>query len=281
MYKIIGADGREYGPVSAAQLRQWIAERRANAQTQIQVQGSSDWISLGSLTEFADVLAAAVPPPRMAVPYEKPWTGDILSLDYQIKIGECIGKAWDLVTGNFWFLVGAGFIAGLIAAGFFIPYLGALISLVIFGPITGGLYALYLKKIRGQSASLEDMFVGFGPAFGSLLGAHVVSSLLTIVGFVCCILPGIYLATSWVFTLPLVIDRGMDFWSAMELSRKVVAKHWWKMFGFMIVLGLLGVAGVLACVVGICVTLVISQIALIYAYEKIFNPRDEPVVVIP
>ena len=35
MYKIIGADQKEYGPVTAEQLRQWIAEGRVNGQTSV------------------------------------------------------------------------------------------------------------------------------------------------------------------------------------------------------------------------------------------------------
>ena len=30
MYKIIGADKKEYGPITADQLRQWLAEGRVN-----------------------------------------------------------------------------------------------------------------------------------------------------------------------------------------------------------------------------------------------------------
>lgn len=52
MYRIIGADGREYGPVSAAQLRQWIVEGRANSTTSVLPEGSSEWRPLGSLPEF-------------------------------------------------------------------------------------------------------------------------------------------------------------------------------------------------------------------------------------
>ena len=33
MYRIVGKDGQQYGPVTAEQLRGWIAENRANAQT--------------------------------------------------------------------------------------------------------------------------------------------------------------------------------------------------------------------------------------------------------
>ena len=53
MYKIIGADGKEYGPISAEGLRQWIAEGRANAQTKVQVEGSAEWKRLEELPEFS------------------------------------------------------------------------------------------------------------------------------------------------------------------------------------------------------------------------------------
>src|SRR5579864_5799693 len=63
MYKIIGADNVEYGPVSGAQIRQWINEGRANSQTRIRVEGSTDWKSLSEYPEFADVTAGSIPTP--------------------------------------------------------------------------------------------------------------------------------------------------------------------------------------------------------------------------
>ena len=59
MYKIIGADQKEYGPVTAEQLRQWLAEGRVSAQTQVLPEGATEWKALGSLPEFA----AAAPGP--------------------------------------------------------------------------------------------------------------------------------------------------------------------------------------------------------------------------
>jgi hypothetical protein len=53
MYKIIGADQKQYGPVSADEMRQWIAEGRVNAQTLIQAEGQTDWRPLSSFPEFA------------------------------------------------------------------------------------------------------------------------------------------------------------------------------------------------------------------------------------
>jgi len=63
-YKIRGADQKEYGPINAERLRQWIGEGRLNAQSQIQAEGTSEWRPLSSFTEFADALAA--PPQRLA-----------------------------------------------------------------------------------------------------------------------------------------------------------------------------------------------------------------------
>jgi hypothetical protein len=63
MYKILGADHKEYGPVSVDQIRQWIAESRANGNTLVQAQGSVDWRPLSSLPEFANLATSAPPPP--------------------------------------------------------------------------------------------------------------------------------------------------------------------------------------------------------------------------
>jgi len=62
MYRILGADGREYGPVTGDVLRQWIAEGRAGAQTWAQAAGATAWQPLGSLPEFAGAFAPARPP---------------------------------------------------------------------------------------------------------------------------------------------------------------------------------------------------------------------------
>jgi len=62
MYKIIGADGKIYRPVSAEQLRQWLAEGRANAQTQALADDAAEWKPLGALPEFAGHFAPPTPP---------------------------------------------------------------------------------------------------------------------------------------------------------------------------------------------------------------------------
>lgn len=62
MYKIVGVDGRQYGPVGAEEIRRWLAENRVNAQTLVQAEGASEWRPLGTLAEFASEVKPAPPP---------------------------------------------------------------------------------------------------------------------------------------------------------------------------------------------------------------------------
>jgi hypothetical protein len=63
MYRIIGVDGKEYGPVSADQLRQWIAEGRVNLQTQIKPEGATEWQPLSSFPDLVPPAGITPPPP--------------------------------------------------------------------------------------------------------------------------------------------------------------------------------------------------------------------------
>jgi len=68
MYKIIGADGNEYGPITAEQVRQWIAEGRLNGQSKIQLDGSGVWKQLRDMHEFSTLLPPPPPPISLKAP---------------------------------------------------------------------------------------------------------------------------------------------------------------------------------------------------------------------
>jgi hypothetical protein len=68
MYKIIGANQLEYGPVSADQLRQWITEGRADANTQAQLEGTTEWKLMRDFPDFA----AYFPPSPPTAPFPSP-----------------------------------------------------------------------------------------------------------------------------------------------------------------------------------------------------------------
>jgi predicted Ser/Thr protein kinase len=230
-----------------------------------------------------DTIAGSAPPPPSAS--GEAIAREIFAQDYNLGIRSCVRRGWKLLRGDFWPFVGitalvmalVGFVSAIggttvrrSAMGDNTAEFGSAFSLLVWGPLMGGLCLYYLKKIRGEKTTVEIAFCGFSHRFLHLFLAGFATTLLTWLGFLCFALPGIYLCVAWMFTLPLVIDKGLDFWSAMELSRKVVTKHWFKLFGLGLVLLLLMFAGVVMLFVGLLVMMPLVAATLMYAYEDIF-----------
>ena len=68
MYKILGTDQKEYGPVTADEVRLWIAQRRLHANTLVQAEGTIGWKPLSFFPEFSGTLAAGAPAPFPTAP---------------------------------------------------------------------------------------------------------------------------------------------------------------------------------------------------------------------
>jgi prepilin-type processing-associated H-X9-DG protein len=75
-YTIIGGDGKEYGPISAEELRKWKAEGRVDAQTKVRAEGTTDWLLLSQVPELAGTPGQTAPPP---FPPKAPPAADKLS----------------------------------------------------------------------------------------------------------------------------------------------------------------------------------------------------------
>ena len=273
MFIIIGGDGKEYGPVTVEQIRAWLAGGRANLDTKAKAVGTDEWRRLGDFAEFSANGVATPPPVETGEIDPKTFADDLIARAAPLDISGCISRSWELLKSDFWAIVGVSFvvIVIMVVAGA-IPFLGYLVSLLLSGVFYGGLYFYYLKKIRGQPAELGDAFSGFSVALGPLVLTTLLVTLLTMVGFVCLILPGIYLAVSYSFAYLLVIDRKMEFWAAMEVSRRVITAQWWRMLGLLILGFIIAVLGVLGLFVGLFITVPIFIGALVYAYESLCNP---------
>jgi hypothetical protein len=192
-----------------------------------------------------------------------------------IDIGSAVSRGWALVRDNMGLLVGASLLGWLITIGLaFVPVVGWVVGIVLLG----GLDYMFIRRIRGEAVQIGDVFAGFNLAFLHLALAGLVKWLLTSLGFVLCILPGIYLAVAYVFALPLVIDKRMEFWPAMEVSRQVVHRHWWSIFVLVIVLWIIACVGFLACFVGALITIPVASAALMYVYEDLFGPEGAALV---
>lgn len=99
MYKIIGQDQRQYGPLTAEQLRAWITEGRVNGQTLVWKEGATNWAPLVSLAEFADVIR---PPITTARTTQSPSTnifaivGMISGILSMLSFGCCCCGVWSV-----------------------------------------------------------------------------------------------------------------------------------------------------------------------------------------
>ena len=340
MYKIIGADQKEYGPVSADQIRQWIAEGRVNAQTQTCAEGTQDWKPLGMFPEFGFTTSPLVGnlPSAETEPVS---VEEILAGDYSLDIGRCFSRGWQLFTNNFGalivpllllivvYVVASGMIQ-LILGGvgvnrlpfaqrqYIITPIYLILNALVLGPILGGFYYIYLAVIRGRPGDVSELFIGFKRFFPDLfLGKLVTGIALSVCMFpysiinanrmaplmdriqqnptsiqpqelfsqmfstfgatapifLACMIPITYLSVNWIFTLPLIVEKQMGFWTAMKTSWKMVHKHWFHVFGLVVLMGLLNIAGLCACCVGLLVTVPFGVAALMFAYEDIFGRK--------
>ena len=175
-----------------------------------------------------------------------------------------------------------------------------------------GLYVLYLRVIRGETPPLGSMFDGFRRMFGNLfLGQWVqaiLASLPLLAGFIvlffsvgltvimglakgsaswpafAALVPGlglillglpvtIFLTVNWMFSLPMILDQRVDFWTAMKRSWRQVSRHWWSCLALSVVISILNLFGMLCCLVGLLVTVPISILATMYAYETVIHGR--------
>lgn len=209
MYKIIGVDQKEYGPVTGEQIRQWISEGRVNAQTQACLEGTEEWKPLGMFPEFGFTTGPLVG----NLPAEE--TGavsmdEIRSRDYSIDILGCLSRGWACFKNNFGNLVIATLLLGIvaIAVGLAVQllllavgvnrlpfaqrqYLFTPVNLVasalVTWPAMAGLYFICLHAVRGDRARTDigNLFIGFRSTFADLFILKLVTGLVLAV----CMLP--------------------------------------------------------------------------------------------
>jgi uncharacterized RDD family membrane protein YckC len=72
MFTILGADGKEYGPVSADKVQEWIKGRRADLRTKARREGETEWKTLGDFPELAPAPAVAPAVPAAGAPPPPP-----------------------------------------------------------------------------------------------------------------------------------------------------------------------------------------------------------------
>lgn len=143
-----------------------------------------------------------------------------------------------------------------------------LISIIISPPLTAGFFLVANRISRGVEVQFFSYFEGFS-FWGILIVTSLISGILTFLGILALVLPGIYLAVAFIFAIPFALFSGMDFWNSLELSRKLITVNWWKFFGFALVLVGINILGLLFFIVGILVTIPVSYFAIYAVFEEL------------
>jgi hypothetical protein len=223
LFYLIGADGRDYGPVDAEIVKNWISRNLANLQTKVRVADVEppEWKVLGDFPEFANVEPPSLPPPlpesvpplpvvvlppenlQLPVPVVvEDCIQDALRTAKPIRIFDCLGRGWNLAGANYWPMFGTGLLIMLcVSAAGMVPYIGGLIQMVVQGIFYGGLIYYFIGKKRGELRRLEDAFSGFRRMTWNLSLCNLVTGLLVFLAM----LPGIIIFVISLFFL------GVDF----------------------------------------------------------------------
>jgi hypothetical protein len=307
MYYILGSDQKEYGPIGSDVLKSWYQEHRIDSKTMVRREGEADWKLLSSLPEFSYLFQQASRPPDLVSADPKELEARVLSTDKIVDAMGYVRKSYELYKANFGQLFIATLVViAIIAASGSIPG-----GFLITGIVHAGLYWFFLKWIRGSKAELGDVFAGFQRQPGQLILASLVMGIVPVIvifvvglpfwipffagiigsastgtdpgnllahlGWLGCLGMGIgclvafALYVLWMFAYPLIIDKGLKFWPAMELSRKVVMKSFFGYLWLNVLCGLIAMLGILACIVGVIFVAPVCAGAIAYAYEDTFG----------
>lgn len=146
-------------------------------------------------------------------------------------------------------------------------------GLIIAGPMLVGLYLVIGDHYTGKEFNLRRLFGGFAYFTPACL-AYITTTIFTTIGLFMLIIPGIIIASWYMFTYLFIIDRDMEFWPAMEASRRVAFEDMLGFALFFLSIGIINIIGVVFLFVGILVTIPISIIATFVAYKQLVGFKN-------
>ena len=205
-------------------------------------------------------------------------------------------RTWDLYTKNFksTSVLVLIFSVPLIILYLFAPYsmfkpdllngrwifftadilLGALIGMVLSLSLNYNIY----QSSKNHKVKFIDALRFALSKFWTAFGTSLLMALMLIGLFLLLIVPGIIFAIYWSFLVPVIIIKNLSGKKALDYSKSVVRKRWWKTLGYSIVLGLIPVAIIMIVMflmtayypsnIGYSIYYIISLLASIFIYTS-------------
>ena len=208
--------------------------------------------------------------------------------EYDFTIKGILTEAWEKTNGlkgSFWGAAGIlalglivisvilGFVLGAGAQPGEMPTAGQvgtqlisqLIIMALMYPFMAGIIMMGVKRSVDQPISFKMMFAYFSVT-GTVIIAGLLSTILIWIGFILIIIPGLYLAVSYGLIIPLIADKKLSAWQAMEASRKAITKRWFKIFALYIVMVIILIISAIPLGLGLIWTypMMISLMGILY-----------------
>lgn len=185
-----------------------------------------------------------------------------------------------------------------------IPIVGILAALAFFAvtpALSMGNFIVSAELLQGRIPQFSHFFLGFrffvplllvelafvliflvlillavliGGLIGFLIGKSVAHALLVFMVML-AVLVAIYLGVGLIFAYPLVVDRHLSCLAALKVSFTVVRPLWFGMFGFLLLLGLINLGGLLLLLVAFLVTDPFTKCAITAAYADVFGLQSD------
>lgn len=151
---------------------------------------------------------------------------------------------------------------------------GTIVSVIVGYLISAALVRGALHEVDGNKPGIGSFFQFTN--VGAIILASFLVGIITAIGFILFIIPGIILAFLTWWTLQFVIDRDQDAVAAIKSSFSVISENVGPLALLAIVLALLNLVGALLCGIGLLITLPVTQIASTYAYRVAVGGRVAP-----
>jgi len=214
--------------------------------------------------------------------------------DYDFSIGEIFSEAWEKTKGAkgtfllSWLFYGLIAFAINFAFGFFGPnpeslinqgrmtegmfwaIMPSLVSIPLLYPILAGIILLGIHRAVEADINATSVMGHYSKLIPLTL-LTILTGLLTMIGFMLLVLPGLYLAIAYMMSMALMIDRNMGAWEAMETSRKAVTKHWFKIFLLYFLLGLIMMVASIPVLIGLIWAIPFASVLHGVLYKRMFG----------
>jgi prepilin-type processing-associated H-X9-DG protein len=250
-------DGKVYGPVDTGTLKKWIQENRVSAEDDVSSVGSEGWKKISKTDEFASLFVGEKKDFLLPPAEERTLTTQVVS------------DAWKVLKTDPFPIIGTFLLYLIIVMGVsFIRPIGRIINLLIAGPLIVGLSRYCLGKIRNQEIGVVVLFDGF-KVFLPALGAYLLIYILTVLGFLFLIVPGIIVALAFSLTYFFILDKNMGPLEAMKASFNITKGYRWRVLAIMALCGLINLLGILCLGIGILVTIPLATLALGTLYQRL------------